>query len=33
MYRAYLGYVDECKRSKMEPLPYDEWLALDDMVD
>jgi hypothetical protein len=33
MYTSYLKYVDECARSKMEPLSYEDWIVLDDLVD
>jgi len=33
MYQAYQAYEMECKRSNIEPLSYDEWFALDDLVD
>lgn len=33
MQRAYQQYVDECNRRLMEPLNYNEWLEVDDLVD
>lgn len=33
MYNAYLGYKSECERSRIEPLPYAQWIILDDLVD
>lgn len=33
MYKAYQQYVDECERSSIEPLSFQEWNVLDDMVD
>lgn len=31
--KAYYLYVEECQRSNVEPLSYQEWIVLDDLVD